>query len=63
MIVEYLRKFKKANRADIERLLFDKISEILTEKQKKDKVKNLLQSLRLENMIELEKKFWKLKKV
>jgi len=63
MIIEYLRKFKKANRADIEILLFDKISEILTEKQKKDKVKNLLQSLRLENIIELEKKFWKLKKV
>lgn len=62
MIIEYLRKFKKANRADIEKLLFDKLSEILSDKQKKDKVKNLLQALRLEDSIVLEKKYWELRK-
>lgn len=63
MIIEYLRKFKKANRADIEKLLFDKLSGILSDKQKKDKVKNLLQALRLEDSIVLEKKYWEIKKV
>jgi len=61
LILEYLRKFKKADRADIEELLLDKLSEVLTHKQKKDKVKNLLQSLRLEESIGLEDKYWFLK--
>ena len=43
--------------------LFESEWEILTDKQKKDKVKNLLQALRLEDKIVLEYKFWKLKKV
>lgn len=61
MIVEYIKKFKKANRSDIDKLLFDKLSELLTEKQKQDKIKNLLQALRLEGILDTEGKQWKLK--
>ena len=46
MMLKYLEKFKKAKKADFEKLLLDKLPDILDTKQKKTKVKNLLQKLR-----------------
>ena len=46
MILDYLKKFKIASRFDFEKMLLDKISDLLDEKQKKDKVKNILQKLK-----------------
>jgi len=60
MIIAYLEKFKNAKRKNFEILLIDKFSDVLTLKQKKDKVKNLLQSLRLSGTIYLDDKDWKL---
>ena len=60
MIIAYLEKFKKANRKDFEILLIDKLSDVLTHKQKKDKVKNLVQSLRLSGVIFLDGDEWRL---
>lgn len=60
MITAYLEKFNKGKRKDFEILLIDKFSDVLTTKQKKDKVKNLLQSLRLSKVIYLERGDWKL---
>lgn len=53
MILDYLKKFKKASRSDFEKMLLDKISDVLTHQQKKDKVKNLLQKMKNEGKIDL----------
>ncbi len=60
MIISYLEKFTKGKRKDFEDLLIDKLSDVLTHQQKKDKVKNLLQSLRLTGKIHLDGSDWKL---
>ncbi len=44
MILEYLEKYKKAHKQEIKDLLWNKLPDILTEKQKEDKINNLLNS-------------------
>lgn len=51
LIIEYLKKFGKSHRKDLERFLWDKLPDILTTSQKKNKVGNLLSSLRLDGKI------------
>ena len=51
MIVEYIYKFNSASRKDIERLLLDKLSDMLSRSQKQAKISNLLTSLRQQGMI------------
>ena len=46
LVVEYLERFGTAKRVDIDRLLLDKLSDVLDEKQKHHKIKNLLQSMK-----------------
>lgn len=52
MIIKYLGKFEKAKKVDFEKLLLDKLPDILDEKQKKNKVKNILQKLRTIGIVE-----------
>lgn len=61
LIKDYILKFKGGQRADFEKLLDDKLPELLTAKQKKDKVKNLLQALKRVDEIYLDNKTWRLK--
>jgi len=61
LIKDYLQKFGQARRSDFEDLLFDKLSRLLSEQQKKGKVKNLLQSMRQDEVITSNGKTWKLK--
>lgn len=42
MVVSYLKKFGEAKREDIDKLLLDKISDVLDEKQKRNRIRNLL---------------------
>jgi ATP-dependent DNA helicase RecG len=51
MIIEYLNTYKTATRKDFNRLLMQKLPDILSQKQKNTKIGNLLLSLRLENVI------------
>lgn len=51
MILEYLGKFGSANRQSIDKLLLDKLPDIMDNQQKKNKVTNLLSALRRENKI------------
>ncbi len=62
LIIEYLEKFKIARRADIDRLLLDKLPDVLDGKQKKTKVRNLLQALKKEGLIEPTGKSWRMSK-
>lgn len=51
LIIEFLEKFRDARRADIDRLLIEKLSDSLSPAQKEQKVKNLLQNLRKRGII------------
>lgn len=46
LIIEYLQKYAKASRKEMDELLFPKLPEVLTREQKEHKVRNLLQVLR-----------------
>ncbi|HRN49315.1 MAG TPA: ATP-binding protein, partial [Niabella sp.] len=59
LIDEYLKQFGKAKRADLEKVLKSKLPGVLTEEQKKHKIKNLLQAMKTEQRIKLgEGRFW-----
>ncbi len=51
LIVEFLRTKRDARRSDFDRLLKGKLSDLLSEDQKNDKVRNLLQKLRRAGVI------------
>jgi len=42
MIIAFIKKYKSASRRDIDDLLIDKLSDALNEKQKKNKIRNLI---------------------
>lgn len=51
MIIKYLETYGEATRDDLEYLIFEKLSNVLSIKQKKNKISNLLGSLRKQNKI------------
>ena len=51
LIVEYLKRYGKAKKQDIRNLLWDKLPDILDDKQKNSKISTLLTSLRLKDFI------------
>jgi ATP-dependent DNA helicase RecG len=60
-IEDYLKKFHKGEREIFEGILLNKISDSLTIKQKKDRIKNMLQAMRKDGIIKVEDKVWSLK--
>ncbi|MDR9499710.1 MAG: putative DNA binding domain-containing protein [Hydrogenovibrio sp.] len=62
LICEYIEKFGKAKRLDINKLILDKLPDVLDERQKDNKVRNLLQALKKEGLIEPEGKSWQMSK-
>ena len=51
MIIDYLQTFGKADRKEIDKLLFDKVSDVLNDDRKKIYIKNLLRDMRREGTI------------
>ncbi len=51
MLVQYLREFGTASRKDVDDLLWDKLSDVLDEAQRANKIGNLLSSLRRKGVI------------
>lgn len=62
LMLKYLNKYKKAKKETLTSLIIDKLSPILDEKQKRNKVQNLLSSLRINGKIEFNEGLWQLKK-
>lgn len=62
LITEYLERFEVARRLDINKLLLDKLPDVLDDTQKENKVKNLLQAMRKEGLIEPDGKTWRMSK-
>lgn len=52
LIVEYLKQYDKARKKEIRELLWDKLPDALSEKQKENKIRNLLYSLKQKQIIE-----------
>lgn len=64
MIIQYLRSFGGATRAELNTLLQSKLSDVLTEEQKIRKIGNMLSALKKKGVIKLtEKKKWVLVEV
>lgn len=53
LILEYLKKFDTAKRADFNRLLETKLSDLLSPAQRRNKINNLLKRLQRENKIQV----------
>ena len=53
-IISYLTTYRVAKKQDIIKLLNDKLPNSLNNKQKEDRVKNILRRMRTNNIIELE---------
>ena len=51
LILKYLERYGKAKKKDVRELLWDKLPEIMEDKQKEAKVRNLLSALRRKNLI------------
>ena len=45
LVIEYLKKFQKASRSDIDNLIMDKLPDVLSFNQKRNKIRNLLYRL------------------
>jgi ATP-dependent DNA helicase RecG len=60
MIVDYLQKFGTAKKSDFEKILLGKLSDVLGDKQKKDRVRNILQKLRRAGIIKMIDRKWQL---
>ncbi len=58
LILNYIATFKKASRADIEELLKNKLPDMLSDRQKYDKITNLLASLRKDKKLKVESRKW-----
>ena len=54
------KNVKEGKRADFENLLNDKLPELITNRQKRDKVKNLLQAMKHDSVIYLNGQTWRL---
>jgi ATP-dependent DNA helicase RecG len=51
LVIAYLGEFQQASRTDIDQLLWKKLSDALTEKQRRHSVTNLLQEMKREQSI------------
>lgn len=62
LVLDYLKKYGKATRADLDALLLAKLADVLVGQQRANKVKNLIQGMRRAQLIELRGKrpsyFW-----
>jgi ATP-dependent DNA helicase RecG len=63
IIIDYLLKFKQGKREDFEKILLNKLPDVLDIEQKRNKIKNNLQSLKNEGKIVIHGKLWKMSNV
>lgn len=61
-MIDHLNKFEDGLKSDFEKVLLDKLPDVLDEAQKKHKIKNLLQQLKNKGIIYPDGKVWKMSK-
>lgn len=62
LIIDYIKEFGKAERTDLFTLIGKMLPEYMTERQRYDKLTNLLSSLKRKSMLMYDGKFWRLVK-
>jgi ATP-dependent DNA helicase RecG len=62
IIVDYLLQFSEGMKSDFEKVLLDKLPDILDEQKKKNKIKNALQDLRKSGVIRAIGRKWRMSK-
>lgn len=62
IIIDYLKEFGEGRRSDFEEVLLKKLPDVLDHKQKKNKIKNNLQMLKKNGVIDINGKIWKMSK-
>ena len=62
IITDYLGQFKEGIKSDFEKILLDKLPDVLDEAQKKNKIKNILQYLKNKGVIFPKGKVWRMSK-
>lgn len=60
LIINYIKKYKRVQKSEIQKLIFDKLSPVLDDNQKKSKIQNILTSLRIAGKIEYLNGFWQI---
>ncbi|KRG32530.1 hypothetical protein AK822_13450 [Psychrobacter sp. P11F6] len=60
LIIEYLKTFERGRLADFDKMLANKLPQVLDEKQRKHKVRNLLQKMRRDGLVVSEGWTWSL---
>lgn len=64
IILDYLNEFSEGKREDFEKILLDKLPDVLNHNQKQNKIKNILQKMKRERKIKLgDKRQWILDEV
>ena len=58
IMLDYLKEFKRAKKSDFVKVLLPKLPDVLDAEQKKNKIKNYLQDLRVAVKIKNEGKYW-----
>lgn len=61
LIIEYLKTFERGRLADFDKMLANKLPQVLDDKQRKNKVRNLLQKMRRDGSVTSENQTWYLK--
>jgi ATP-dependent DNA helicase RecG len=62
MILDYIRQYDFATKTNIDHLVLDKLPDVLDIIQKRNKIKNNLQTLRKQGKIDIKGKIWKMSK-
>ncbi|MCG3841907.1 hypothetical protein I3249_03840 [Psychrobacter sp. Ps1] len=60
LIIEYLKTFERGRLADFDKMLANKLPQVLDDKQRKNKVRNLLQKMRRDGLVVSEGWSWHL---
>lgn len=58
LLVTYIRKFGPVKRAEIESYLLDKLPQVLDDNKKRNKIKNLLQTIGKQGLVKVVGKLW-----
>ena len=58
LIIEYLKTFERGRLADFDKMLANKLPQVLDEKQRKHKVRNLLQKMRRDGLVISKNQVW-----
>ena len=58
LIIEYLKMFERGRLADFDKMLANKLPQVLDDKQRKNKVRNLLQKMRRDGLVTSKNQTW-----